>query len=175
MTESIGIASCETTPNVTPPDDVDGEDFSVCTSHLQPEPLMIIPVQVGDAQVMALVDTGASLSLVQEGVTPTPSYVNGGNKVIQGIGSSRIISRYVVTTSMQVGTLSLDVNLHVVDAGSLKHQIILGTDFLVDNELTVDFANRRLSGTFPKGLFEVYFLEQGAWTNNWLQLEQTNN
>jgi hypothetical protein len=59
-----------------------------------------------------------------------------------------LISRCVITTSMEFETLGLDVNLHVVDAGYLKDQIILRTDFLVDHELTVDFANQRLSGTW---------------------------
>jgi lipoprotein NlpI len=125
---------------------------------------IMVPVKVNGREATALIDSGASSSVVstwlarQVGVTPeTPGVVPAG--CASGIGAD-IVQQWVAQfESLQIADQVIrDPRLHVSDyggsrgwMGSALPELILGTDFLRTHRVLVSFGQRK-----------VYFSHQGG-------------
>jgi len=139
--------------------------FDISLSRLKPEPLMVIPVQVRGRSVDALIDTGATVSLIRCEVLGTATVFNTSTPhTIQGLGSSQIKSSRKIQLPVSLGSVVLEVNLLVVGNSDIKHDLILGVDFLHDYGLSVDFGLEKVTGALKDGSFEVYFTEDSIKT-----------
>ena len=97
--------------------------------------------RVGDSEVDMMLDSGASISLIQEGIATklqgTKSFSPAKARVVSATGEP-ITVLGCVTFPVQVGKVSVDHPLVVVK--SLITPVILGIDFLQAHGLILDFT-----------------------------------
>ena len=131
-------------------------------ADLSPGTLMTVPLDMLGHQVDALIDTGASRSLVTDEwvrqlclpITTT------GNQVITGLGGVRVTTLGVVPIQFKLGSLEFTSEFLVMPNTSMKHTIILGNNFFEHEGVIVDLAFNRLSGESPHGgTWEFYTQE----------------
>lgn len=129
-------------------------------STLMPGELMIVPVTYGDTTVDALVDTGASVSFIRESVVKQMGLPVDWSQTrsLKGIGSCIVHA---------VGVTEIALTLYEFPMGSFQfvvlpdsaahHAIILGTDFLVANELIVNIGRKSIARTEADGsVWQLY-------------------
>ena len=128
---------------------------------LAPEPLFSIPVQIGHASYKALVDTGASHCLIQESCMEglAVERIPQENCTLVGLGGVAITSLYAVEVTLTIQSLQFKVGFLVMPSRSIKHSLILGTDFFSQYRVTVDVSHHRLSSSEPGGTWDMYFKE----------------
>ena len=121
----------------------------VCASSLKPGKLLVAPVQVDGRNANALLDSGATSTLIRQSLAP--STMGASAVVIEGLGSSRIAAIGSVQVALQLGQLNLDVGCTVVPDGAIGHDLVLGEDFLLAHKVKVDLANCRVQGSCQGG------------------------
>ena len=121
--------------------------------ELNPSDLMIVPVKVQQTQSLALLDTGASVSLVRADLASTlQCLVTPTISSVKGLGGKQVQCKGVIVVPLEVHGLRLrDVTLLIVPSDMLNHKIVLGTDCLTNNHLTLDPLHDRISGPLEKG------------------------
>lgn len=141
-----------------------GEWTSVLLMSEGKENRLIIPVEFPNGSYnKAIVDTGSPRSIVGRNVVEENqlSYREVEVKQIFGIGSNSFLRVVGVATIMLSvhGQAMLPVEFYVTDGSvSAIRSIILGTDFLIKNNLSVDLCRRRISGKLPSGALWDYYI-----------------
>ena len=119
-------------------------------SLLDPGKMMIVPIQLGDVKTVALIDSGATVSLVKETVANDSmgqKVVVKGNNHIGGLASKQItILGLLDQTNISVhGITTVSVPLSVVKDTDVRHSVVLGRDFLQANNVVLRLAKNLLT------------------------------
>ena len=157
------------------PDGPDPEESDVLRTirrvnllELKPASLMLVSVAFGpeDPVCRALVDSGSSDNLILEnhvrdlGLSVEPSKAS-----LKGLGSGlRPVLGVVYLSPVLHGRTFKPTKFFVVPAGVIFEPVVLGYQFMRDNNIVLDCANNKLSiNDLETGtLWEVYMTEQGA-------------
>ena len=120
---------------------------------LLPSDLIMVPVRVGVVNTEALVDSGASISLISSDIAvKLPHNIETQEQFVSGLGGRRVKCTGSISVSMALHGISLkDITLLVVPSGVINHSVVLGTDWLKDNALILDPMRNRISGKFIRG------------------------
>ena len=120
---------------------------------VEAKPLMKIQVEVEGSKFEAIIDTGAQCGIVEESVLKRlkMNHDNDNKAVIRGLGEKNIIQ-----TS---GTVYLPLKIHGIQCKPVSFsvmpksncQIILGTNFFIQNKMVIDVANLRLTWKYDDG------------------------
>ena len=123
-----------------------GEDINLAT--LQPVPLLTIPVVINNNDIRALVDSGATRSLVPQNLISEWKlwWERGSEFHITGLGDATITSLGEILLEFQIQGLTFSCLCLVVPTGAIRHSLILGTDFFTKYSIVVDLAKQKLSG-----------------------------
>ena len=115
-----------------------------------------VPVRVGDGSCCALLDSGAQVSCVAQGlvgalhmpVTMTNPYVING----LGAGSTPVLGIVDVEFQLPGSNCPVQHSLAVVPDDALPYCMILGVDFLVSHLMEIDYG----AGTLRRGEQTIY-------------------
>lgn len=89
-------------------------------------------VHIGDKKTFALVDTGASISVVSKEFFDKTCYAKSQMheskyNVIKGVGGDRLLVLGRVVLEVKIGGKALEYPFHVIE--NIHHSLILGEDF----------------------------------------------
>jgi len=139
-------------------------DSNALQLPMENEDRIVVPVKVNGRAARAMLDSGASASLVdlslaaKVGITPeTPGVVASG--CFHGIGADAVPSWVARFDSVQVAEQNIrDPRLHVVDRlrerayrGDRPPEVILGTDFLRAHRVLVSRSQRKVYFSYIGG------------------------
>lgn len=128
---------------------------SVNVINLSPEPLWEIPVIYASESIKALVDTGASVSLIKQCYIGSVLDIGNSSDSVVGLGGVKIQPLGKVKLQLLIGNVNLKCDFLVVPDDSLKHSVILGNNFFISNCITLDLKNRKMTGKIESGEFVV--------------------
>jgi len=117
-------------------------------TRLEPAELLTVPVKIGDNILKALIDTGASDSLMKECVvTKLGLSIDSSMPMkIKGLGSGMITTTGCVVTDVELLNKKIEnMKFDVVQTKYHKFDIILGEKFLRENRLIINMKNRCIS------------------------------
>ena len=132
------------------------EDFVVHLGHSLGLPLC--PITIGSSSCKALLDSGSNFSFISEslcnneGLTVVPS-----SHVVHGLGGQGILALGVAHLPIQLGDIVLDYEFTVLPSGAMSHSVLLGSNFFIAHNISVDIAKQRLAGVNSWGSWEFYF------------------
>lgn len=135
-------------------------------NFLAPEKLMIIEVNVGDQRTKALIDSGASKSLMKKefvkdigtSSSESPEFVVGlGGKKVEVLGSVRQV--------VSVAGLCLEGEFLIVPNEGIEYDCIIGIDFLRCHNFNVNLGHRSFSVTGEDGSFVRVYLNEDNSVN----------
>ena len=86
-------------------------------------------------QVEALFDTGSAVSMINELYLPLGMKIEQCNKNLVGINNTPIEVKGIVKAQLIINNNLLDIDLIVVRSGTMKNQILIGRDFVFENNL----------------------------------------
>ena len=110
--------------------------------------LLQVKVKVDGLDIMALIDTGASNTLIRSRVIKTKINCINKEKSITGIGGHRLKVMGEKMLSIDIGGNELEWKCLVMD-NDIGHDMILGNDFLRHNKVKINLKRRQIS--FQRG------------------------
>ena len=143
----------------------------VHASCVSPAPLMFVNVLLHGSEHRAMIDTGATVSLIKESLCGR-AHKTTDSKVIRGLGDTKIASPAVVDMEFWLGPLNFVEDFRVVPEDTTRHDIVLGSSFLVENNITVDYP-WKISGPIGGGRWEFHVGGSEMHLDN-LELELCN-
>ena len=126
---------------------------SVNLSKLNPVELMTVPVGLGGTVQFALVDTGASQSMIRADLLPAESVVAPNNVMVQGLGPEKIHTSGTVELEFTIGAVTFREKFVVIS--NIHHPVTLGNSFFSQNEIALHFPNK-ITGKIDRGVWEYY-------------------
>ena len=169
--DSVDIADCEredTVPSAPSMENVPSEGESpslidneteVNTLNITPASLMTVPVTIDDVTVDALIDTGATVSIIKKSLVVDHidlSMPNNDIKPITGLGGHEIQPLTVINLKFILGSLLLDCKFIVVLDDVIKHSVILGDNFFCKYNVELDMPSGTMRGDSTVGNWEIY-------------------
>ena len=135
-------------------------------SVLEPARLMIIPVEVENVKAMALVDSGATSSLIAEDLLEKfkTEKMDSETIVIKGLGESTVMTSGSIKLQIAIYNKILhSCRFRIVKRKTIDVPIILGVDFLKQNKMQIDMSKNRIAIKDSSGaLTKFYIDDQGA-------------
>ena len=134
-------------------------------SSLQPEGLMIIPIEIAGIKANALVDSGASNNLVKESLIRNLGLtINKEVIVIRGLGNSEFTT--IGKVDLKLSLLGLGFSPSVFDIvpdDTIGFDIILGVKYLKEKKLIVNMKKRKISHVNTNGArIDLYMQSDGT-------------
>ena len=114
-------------------------------SALEPQKLLMLPVKINEHQVKALIDSGATSSLISEDVIKTLQVDKTDEETIEirGLGTSLISTLGNITLKLTLYDKNLQhCSFKIVEDSAIDVPMILGLDFLKSNKMTIDMKRR---------------------------------
>ena len=148
----------------------DGSPLAVDVVSLEPSELMVLQVKleaVGEVPVPlvhcnALVDSGASASLVRSGlITDRRGVDSSGGESLIGLGGVVGVLGRVILALGHPGLRLSSCEFMIVPDNCINFDVILGQNFLSANKLTIDSFNFVLRQPRDPGCVEVYLARGG--------------
>lgn len=130
--------------------------YDVNVSALAPEKLMVVPVTLSALTVDALIDSGATVSLIRRNMIKDDSLLHPVkmNRTIVGLGHSPVVPLYSVNIELGISSVVLSCSCLVVPDDAIGYSVILGDNFFLQNGLKV--KNGQISGSLAGGSWTVY-------------------
>ena len=121
---------------------------------------MLLPLTFGDLEIEALIDTGATASLITEQwcsqVKGLPGAIYRPPQSLAGFGSTRVACARAINLAFSCGCLSFTESFMVVPTEAIRHSVILGTTFLQHYRAVLDIPSRKLVASGSFGVWECY-------------------
>jgi RNase H-like domain found in reverse transcriptase/Reverse transcriptase (RNA-dependent DNA polymerase)/Integrase zinc binding domain/Retroviral aspartyl protease len=119
------------------------------TQDLLPRPQVLkLKITIDNSTIDALIDTGASISILcSQLLLPSDKLKQCKNLLLRGVSGKLITILGTVTKTFYIGEKAITQTFAVVPDFRLK--AILGLDFLIAHEATIDCANRTLQLAHP--------------------------
>lgn len=148
--------SLEPVPEPAAEETVQSGEFDVSLAKLQPVKLMTIPVLIAGKTCSALIDTGATSSLIRQSLIVNRDLLADPGKLVAGLGNT-VKPLGLAQIDVTICSLQFHSTFQVVPDSSLAHSLILGSDFFKANKVRVNSAASVLSGKLDAGCWEIYF------------------
>ena len=102
---------------------------------LEPVNLMKIPIILNGNKVTALLDSGATNSLVKAKLINTCVETLSSPKYILGLGNNKLTVEGISKQKLTCAGIAFEVDLFIIDSRKLDYDVVLGMDFLKKIEL----------------------------------------
>ena len=113
-------------------------------NFLKPEKLIYVDVEVGNRLFRALLDSGASRSLVKEKVVDS-DVQEVDESFMVGLSDSIVKVKGRVNEDIKIFGIEMEMKALVVGNEDIKYEVILGLDFLRKHRISLDIRNRVIS------------------------------
>lgn len=107
---------------------------------------LLCPIVIGGKDILAVIDTGATRSLVGKQVELNLKKEDECNETFISANGGTIHARRLITVEMKCGNIQKDQTLRVVD---IQLPVVLGLDWLNSNQCEIDFSNQIPKIRFP--------------------------
>ena len=137
-------------------------------SVLKPELALIIELQVGNSNVKALVDTGASISLITNSLYKVHSNKSLSSKTftIFGLNETKITTKGGISLNVNYFGRGFDAKFEVVEDQDINYPVILGMDFLQENNISINLMKRKITKhNSDRSSTSVYLTADGSIRN----------
>ena len=139
------------------------QGITVSLINLDPAPLMCVPVTIVTNTVDALLDTGATFSLMKESlVLPESIFSEGDLRSVTGLGGISVAPLGRVDLSFRLGLVNLSTQFLVIPDHLMKYKLILGNNFFSQYKAVVKMSSNCITGQISHSDFEVYFNDSGS-------------
>jgi hypothetical protein len=129
-----------------------------------PEKLLTVPLHFATVTCDALVDTGATVSLIRESLVDPQLLLKDTNDFLVGLGGLRVPTLGSVLLDFQMGVVKLETCFVVVHDDQMRHSVVLGSSFFKPFGVAIDISRRRIAGHSPEGSWEVYLDSPSPYT-----------
>ena len=131
---------------------------------LDPELLMTVKLVINSKTFDALVDTGASISLIRKSIAEKEaSSIDTGNTVeLKGLGAVSKGTDGKATLTAEMFKLPCVLDAHMTSDHNIKYPIILGRDFLRQEKIRVDPGRHKLTKYLNTGGKIDFYLESSG-------------
>lgn len=104
-----------------------------------------VEIEVDGKRLRALIDTGASVSLIAKRHVVDNEIYGTNIPILHGIVGEMFESFGVTTSVMQIGEIDLSAELVVVEDGLMKQfDVIIGINTIVEDEWVLDYMHKRI-------------------------------
>ena len=112
--------------------------------YLEPAELMIVEIEIDGGSKRALIDSGASTSIVKNSVAGKYRQVLEGPRQVIGLNERRIEVMGRARVPISLGGMRFEVDCLTVDDGSLDYDAVIGVDFLTQNEFSINMLKKEI-------------------------------
>ena len=131
----------------------DPMDISLGTS----ESLLVFPAVVGGQSARALLDTGASVCLINSSlVKSVNSVVKPCAQSVTGLAGNTVFPLGTVSMPIKVGAIVFDADFIVMPDSAMRHPVILGCNFFSTYNVQINLSYSRFGGSHSWGSWELY-------------------
>ena len=125
--------------------------------------MLNVKVRIHDRDYDALIDTGAAKSLISESLSNQLDLpINNSNIELKSIGNNAIAVKGLSSTVISVHGILMKPNNFIIVKDFSVNPIVLGVDFLKNNNLEVSISERKLIKHCDNlGSFEIYLDDWG--------------
>lgn len=129
---------------------------------LQPAELMLIKVAFNKKICLALIDSGASVSIIKRSKIPDYVPLLNCDHCVSGLCGTVQALGELHAKPIVPGLVLAELRFIVVPDDTITHDVILGADFLTNNGLSVDMSRKALDQCLSGGRCQVYFANSGT-------------
>ena len=150
------------TPELGEEDCTSEDGLQVTLVALNPGSLLTLELVTDSGNFDALVDTGASVSLIKLSVAEKCGFVEEDGGVfpaILGLGGTVINPVSIMDLTFTIDTVQFKSQFTVVADNCLTYDIVLGGDFYMKHGLSVDINKRKISKLTNCGSWKIYLNE----------------
>ena len=142
------------------------EETSMINS-LRPADLLWVPINFQDEPVNAMIDSGATFSFIKKSEVNRSSIAieNKAMSNVTGYGGAVIGTLGCVKLNFTMFGQSMNETFHIVDDDVLQWKVMLGMNFLVDNKVVLNLANKSVKMSVPDGSLILASLNDNDTTN----------
>ena len=138
--------------------------------YLAPAEVMKINTKVNGKEIKALLDSGATMSLIKRNFVKNMKFKNVGNKskYVSSLGNSKIEIEGIIDLPIQIYGVDMIVECFIVADEDIGNDMILGIDFLKKNKFSINMKQRRISLTSnDKSKLTIHLNESNEITKVW--------
>ena len=130
---------------------------------LRPTKLMVLAVTVGKSEVSALVDSGATRSLIRRQHVSSDQFLPAADvKEIMGLGNNRLEVIGNAETTISLVDREFPGRFLVVGDQDIQYDLILGIDFLKENKVKLDLSRDTLTIGMSDGSSVIASVNDGG-------------
>ena len=140
-------------------------DLDVNFTSLEPANLIFIPIAIAGRPYKALVDSGATHSLMKESIARECEAQLDSSITfkIRGVGKATVSTMGIIRVPCQILDLRIpDLYFDVALDNSIRYDIVLGLDFLMNSNFTIDASARMIQhDRKDKGRVKYFLSSEG--------------
>ena len=124
------------------------EDIDVnIANYLKPEKVLLFEVEIEGKNIKSLIDTGATISLIKNLTYQklTDKFLNNESVDIYGLENKSIATKGTIHLTVNWFGVGVNTKFGVTDDEDINHPVILGMDFLQNNDIFINLFHRRIS------------------------------
>ena len=126
-----------------------------------PPQLLVFPVEVESVSVGALLDTGATLSLMSwELSQQMPGELVPHNQTVIGLGGVETECMGMCSLDIWLGPVKFNHSFLIMPDAVMNHSVILGSDFFRQHGIRIDLAASKISAEEASRSWELYLRGQ---------------
>ena len=114
--------------------------------------LLVFPCVIGDQSTKALLDTGASVSIITYSLVQSLQLeVKSCSQSITGLAGTQLSSLGVISAPIKMGAIMFETEFIVLPDSAMKHSVILGCDLFSKYQAKINLSYSRFGGSHPWG------------------------
>ena len=126
---------------------------------LESKPLPVCRVDIEEKQCVALLDSGATSSLIKRSMIRKTIGEYASNHVLRGLGDSSITKCKKLDLNISICGIKFQESFVIVPDDSIKYGMVLGDSFMAKHKLGIDLSVGRLFHSGKDGSWEIYYSE----------------
>lgn len=128
---------------------------------LKPEKLITLNMELNNKQITALIDTGATMSLIRKSFIETDVNIKKSkNCSITGFNNGKIKTLGTVDITPTLLNMKMTFKFHVVEDKNIEYPMIIGIDFLQKFNMKLYANKRKITISCQRNAFTDIYLDE---------------
>lgn len=149
-------------------ENMEQRSLNININSLLPEQLLTITVKVNGSSMNALLDSGATNSLIRlSNFEKANAFMTSHNpRTIVGLGNSMITTIGIVDLPIAFFGLNIITRFNIVQDSDIDYSLILGVDFLCENKIVINMNKRKISKHNKDKSFIDFYIDKDNTISN---------